>query len=313
VTVDSIFRAPPDLRGADRRQLRTLVATGDVIPARSVNSVVTRRGDFLYPFRPTVDVLHSGDLLVVNLEAPLLARCPVTDSGMTFCGDARHVEGLRYAGVSVAGLANNHLGNYGRAGIDETARRLADAGIAPSGLGQVALREVRGLTFAFLAFNGVGAPFDRADMARQITAARARADVVVAQFHWGQEYTSLPAPAPGVAPDDPRVIARLAVEAGANLVLGNHPHWVQGVEVIGQGFVAYAHGNFVFDQMWSPETREGVIGRYTFHGTRLAAAEYRPIMIEHYAQPRLANPAEAARILGRMEAASRQLAQRTAS
>jgi poly-gamma-glutamate synthesis protein (capsule biosynthesis protein) len=301
-----------------------LTVTGDVIPARSANATVLRRGDFLFPYRPTAAYLRGGDLLFINLEAPLLERCPRTDEGMTFCGDARNVEGLVYAGVNVAGLANNHLGNYGQAGTEETIRLLSSRGIAPAGLGHTAYRSVRGLRFAFLAYNGVGAPVDRVAMAREIGAARQRADVVVVQFHWGKEYVRLPQRAPGVAPDDPRDLGRAALAAGADLIIGNHPHWVQGVELIagpgapGPGapganppdsgrLITYAHGNFVFDQMFSAETREGVVGRYTFHGARLVAVEYRPVRIEHFAQPRFLEGAEAGAILGQMEAASRAL------
>ncbi|MGH2370042.1 MAG: CapA family protein, partial [Chloroflexota bacterium] len=171
-----------------------------------------------------------------------------------------------------------------------------------------AFEEVRGLTFAFLAFNGVGARIDRTALVRQIEQARLQADVVVVQVHWGKEYTHVPQPSPGIAPDDPREIARIAIDAGADLIIGNHPHWVQGVELYGDGFVAYAHGNFIFDQMWSRETREGVVGRYTFYGRQLVAVEYRPVLIENYAQPHFVAGAEAEGILGRIEEASRYLA-----
>ena len=307
LTLDSIFGRPPDLSGARPEDLRVLTVTGDVIPARSVNATVLRRGDFLYPYRATADALRGGDLLFINLEAPLMARCPRTDEGMTFCGDARNVEGLVYAGVSVAGLANNHLGNYGQAGTEETVRLLTERGIGAAGLGRTAYRSVRGMTFAFLAYNGVGAAVDRAAMAREIGAARQGADVVVVQFNWGKEYVRLPQRAPGVAPDDPRELGREALAAGADLIIGNHPHWVQGVELVGDRLITYAHGNFVFDQMFSAETREGVVGRYTFHGRRLAAVEYRPVRIDDFAQPRFLAGADAAPVLGQMEAASRAL------
>jgi poly-gamma-glutamate synthesis protein (capsule biosynthesis protein) len=308
LTLDAVFGPPLDLRDADPRQVRVLLATGDVIPARSVNTAVLRRNDFLFPYRATADYLKAGDLLFIDLESPLLARCKPTDEGMTFCGDARNVEGLVYAGVSVAGLANNHSGNYGPAGTAETIALLRSHGIAPAGLGMIAYKTVRGLRFAFLAFNGVGQAVDRAELTRQITEAHAGADVVVVQFHWGKEYVRLPQPAPGVAPDDPRALGRLAVDAGADLVIGNHPHWVQGVELYRDRLITYAHGNFVFDQMFSAETKEGVVGRYTFYGPRLAAVEYRAVLIESWAQPRLAEGPAAARVLGQMEAASRALA-----
>ncbi len=309
LTLDSVFGAPPDLTGAAPQALRVLVATGDIIPARSTNAKVVRLQDFLHPYRLTVDYLRSGDILLVNLEAPLLASCPVTTEGFQFCGDRRHVEGLAFAHVGVASLANNHLTNYGPAGTSETIRLLNANGIAPVGLGLWHVQDIRGLKFAFLAFNGIGVAIDRAEVARQIAAVRGEgADVVVVSFHWGKEYESLPQPDAGIAPDDPREIAHQTIDAGADLIIGNHPHWVQAVELYRDRFIAYAHGNFIFDQMWSRETREGVVGRYRFYGTRLVAVEFKPVLIEDYAQPRFVEGQDAARVLVRMEEASRQLA-----
>ncbi|PZS06471.1 MAG: hypothetical protein DLM70_05085, partial [Chloroflexi bacterium] len=103
LTIASIFAArAPGLRGYDRRKIRTVIATGDVIPARSVNYKMVTYGDFLYPFRRTAGFLRRADLTVVNLESPLVAGCPTTDSGMSFCGDPRAVQGLTFAGVDVA-------------------------------------------------------------------------------------------------------------------------------------------------------------------------------------------------------------------
>ncbi len=308
LTLDSIFKTPPDFRGANPAEVRVLVATGDIIPARSVNATVLALGDFLYPYRPTIDYLKSGDLLFVNLEAPLTASCATTTEGMTFCGDARHGQGLVYAGVSVAGLANNHLGNYGQAGTSETIQLSHRQLHRPGGPRHVGGKSGAGNQARLPGVQRGG----RADRSRPGSArdrgGASEADVVVVQFHWGQEYTSFPQRAPRVAPDDPRDVAHDTIDAGADLIIGNHPHWVQGVELYHGGFIAYAHGNFIFDQMWSRETREGVVGRYTFYGKRLIAVEYKPVLIENYAQPRFVEGADASRILNRMEEASRRLA-----
>ncbi len=93
-------------------------------------------------------------------------------------------------------------------------------------------------------------------------------------------------------------------------MIGNHPHWYQGVEIYHGKLITYAHGNFVFDQMWSEETREGVIGTYTFYGTRLVAATWKAYRIYDYGQPVFMNPQDAATAMQTMEAASDQLAVR---
>jgi Bacterial capsule synthesis protein PGA_cap len=311
LALSSIFGAEkPDLSEFDPSQLRVLIATGDVIPAREVNYQTLLHHDFLYPWRQTADYLKTGDLLFINLETPLITGCPIVRSGFKFCGDARSIAGLDYAGVSVANLSNNHLTNYGPAGTNATEILLAKHNIAVCGLGNYAIKDVRGLKFAFLGFNGVGAHIDRAELKHEIDLVRPMADVVVVQFHWGKEYELIPKSAPGLAPDDPRVIGHLAIDDGADLVIGNHPHWVQPVEIYNGKLITYAHGNFIFDQMWSQETREGVVGSYTFYGNRLVRVDFRPLLIQNYAQPVWLDESsgEGKAILDRMASASAQIA-----
>jgi Bacterial capsule synthesis protein PGA_cap len=305
LTIDAIFAAhPPSLAGYDQRNIRTLIATGDVIPARSVNYKMVTYNDFLYPFRRTAAFLRTGDITLINLESPLIAGCPVTTEGMAFCGDPRAVEGLRYAGVDVACMANNHAGNYGLAGINETWAHLSAAGIGHCGWGAVDRVTVRGIRFAFLAYNTIGERFPYATARAQIRAARKSADVVVVSVHWGREYVPVPMTTPGIADDDPRQVAHFIIDSGADLIIGNHPHHVQGVELYHNRLITYAHGNFVFDQMWSQATREGVVGVYTFYGRRLVAVRYKPVVIDDYAQPHWASPAQGVPIMQGMRAST---------
>ncbi len=257
----------------------------------------------------TVEVLREADLTLINLEAPLIANCPAHWDGFQFCGQPGFVEALVEAGVDVAGLENNHIGNYGPDGVVATVALLHEHGIDHADRRTLAVRDVRGLRFGFLAFNGVGERIDRAAMAATIGEAAEQVDVLVVAIHWGQEYVAVPQAAPGVAPDDPVAIAHLAIDAGAGLVIGNHPHWVQAVELYDGKLIAYAHGNFIFDQMWSLPTRQGVVGRYTFYDDRLVRVEYLPVLIEDSAQPRFVAGEEAQAILDRMYEASQALAE----
>lgn len=295
--------------GLDPARLRVLVATGDVIPARSVDNAIRQRGnDFLYPVSATQDLLRAGDLTVVNLEAPLIQRCPPHNEGMVFCGQPGFTRALQAAGVDLATLENNHIGNYGEEGVEETKARLTEAGIAWADRRTPAIFDVRGLKFGFLAFNGVGLAFNRPVMRERIQALRPQVDVLVVALHWGAEYVALPSRAPGIAPDNPVDIAHWVIDSGADLVLGNHPHWVQAVEVYQGKLIAYAHGNFIFDQMWSYETQVGVVGRYTFYDNQLVGVEYRPVLIENYSRPVPMQGKAGQDVLTKMEAASRQLA-----
>ena len=296
----------------DPSKVRTLLVTGDIIPARGVNYYATQRKDFLWPFRPTADFTKNADITYISLESPLFAGCPVSPaSSFTFCGDARFVNGLTLMGAKVANVANNHFTNYGAEGVTATDKLLQQNGILSSGLGPVAVIEVRGIKFGFIGFNGVGRAIDLTALKEGIARARQQADIVVVQFHWGKEYERQPMADRGVpTPDDPVSIGRQTIDWGADIVIGNHPHWYQGVEVYHGKLITYAHGNFVFDQMWSEETREGVIGTYTFYGTQLVAASWKAVRSYDYGQPVFMNETDNAAAIQTMEAASDELATR---
>ena len=301
---------PPDLSSIPAADLRVLVVTGDVIPARLVNLALRRLGDYGRPFRAVAPLLARGDLRLVDLEAPLIAACPVVTTGFTFCGDARVADGMAAAGVSVASLANNHATNHGPDGLAQTETLLDAHGIAWTLPGHIAVREVRGLRFAVLGVNLVGAHFDEPAVRAEIARARTAADVVVVEYHWGREYETFPMAAAGIAPDDPRLVGRATIDDGADLVIGNHPHCVQGAELHHGRLVAYAHGNLLFDQHWSTGTQESVIGRYIFAGTRLVAVQYLPLRIGGDVEPRPLDPSagEGRSILDRMLRSMRELA-----
>ncbi len=293
----------------DPSRLRVVIATGDVVPARSADVAIrSRMDDFLFPIAATKELLAAGDLTIANLEAALIKNCPYHDSGFMLCGRPGFIQTLQAGGVDVVTLENNHISNYGPAGVAETHKHLEAAEIAWVNRDNPVLREVRGLKFGILAFNGVGERFDRVFLARQIREWRDKVDVVIVALHWGKEYESTPQVAPGIADDNPVEIAHLAVDAGADLIIGNHPHWIQGVELYKGKFIAYAHGNFIFDQMWSEETRLGVIGKYTFYDRTLVKVEFIPTRIENYAQPVPLDGKEAQAVLDGMKAASEKIA-----
>jgi poly-gamma-glutamate synthesis protein (capsule biosynthesis protein) len=264
-----------------------LLATGDVVIGRSVNYQLVKYTNPVWPFEQVKAVLAAGDLTVANVEAPLLQDCPTTVEGMVFCGRETAVKGLTAAGIDVATLANNHISDYGVAGIEHTVKLLHDNAIAVAGLeGPILYKEVKGLKFALLAFNDISGsvpPVLRAtkeNIDRLVSEARRNADVVVVAMHWGAEYSA--------TPDSRQVeLAHMVADAGADLILGNHPHWIQSAEQYKATYIKYAHGNLVFDQMWSEQTKKGVIGRYTFEGTKLVAQEFIPTYIIDYGQPQL--------------------------
>ena len=284
LSLGKIFTNHQDLSTISDDQLVTIIMTGDIIPARHVNAKVTGYGDFTHPYLKTAPYLREADLTVTNLESPLIDGCPVNSYGMSFCGDQRHVEGLKFAGIDIASLANNHAGNYGEEGIAETKTLLEQNGIETIGLGRTVTKVIKGTRFTFLAYNGISEHFDEGQIRKDISEARKQADVVVVLPHWGKEYVRIPETSPEVAPEDPRAIGKMMIDAGADIILGNHPHWYQGVEIYKNKLIAYAHGNFIFDQEWSLETKQGVVGKYTFYQGKLVDVTFSPVQIEDYNQ-----------------------------
>lgn len=313
LTIERVFSAdhalPANLNPDD---MRILIITGDVIPARGVNIEAIRRG-WIYPWQETMEFLKTGDLTIVNLEAPLLKNCPVMGEGFKFCGDARNIEGFVAAGVDMASLENNHITNFGLQGLNETITLLESKNISWGRRDHLGIKEVRGMTFGLLGFNGIGEVIDREEMVAQILKARSQVDILMAEFHWGKEYERLPKTDGSIAPDDPRELAYLAIDTGVDLVIGNHPHWTQGVEFYKDHIIPYAHGNFIFDQMWSEDTRIGVVGKYTFYKNKLVDVQFLPTKLYNYSQPRFLEGDEAAEVLEDMKEASFVLQSLTAT
>ncbi|MFH0863979.1 MAG: CapA family protein [Candidatus Gottesmanbacteria bacterium] len=303
INVSDIFKyQDPDFSGYNPNEI-VLLATGDVILARSVNSLMVSKNNFLYPFEKTANFLKNSDITFINLESPLIPNCATTVEGMVFCGSENAVAGLVFSGVDVVSIANNHMADQGEDGINNTTNILMKNNIAVTGNGNPAILTAKGKKFGFLGYNDISERYDllpKPDdilLQKDIYKLKQKVNYVIVAFHWGVEYTASPS-ARQVE------LAHMAIDNGADLVIGNHPHWVQGIEQYEGKLITYAHGNFVFDQMWSPETREGVIGKYVFGNNGLKSVNFYPIIIENYAQPRFAQKEEAVKILEKMKATS---------
>src|SRR5207247_9359047 len=131
LTLAGIFppRDPSSLH-LDPSRVRTVIATGDVIPARYVDITIRNQGDdFLYPVAATRDITSAADLTVINLEAPLIDDCPYHDSGLVFCGRPGIVAALQAARVEVVTLENNHIANHGEEAVHATIQHLQPGGL----------------------------------------------------------------------------------------------------------------------------------------------------------------------------------------
>ncbi len=135
-------------------------------------------------------------------------------------------------------------------------------------------------------------------MVPAIRAAKQTHDLVIIYPHWGIEYTMGPA-------QSQSRLAQRWVAAGADLILGNHPHWTQAIEEVDGKLVFYALGNFVFDQMWQENTMEGLIVELTYSGTTLRQVRLHPTLVIDQAQANLLEPAgDGQRVLKRIRESS---------
>lgn len=256
----------------------TLMAVGDVMLGRSVNAKMRSLNDFTYPFAKTVDCLRSADLTFINLESPFYDPCPTTNEGIKFCADPRAVEGLTFAGVDVVNLANNHLRNYGQAGVEITQNFLQENKITfISHEDNFLIKEVKGIRFGFLGFD-LTSGYQGEEIIEAIKEKRPQVDLLIISFHWGAEYAT--------APTTKQVaLAHRVIDAGADLILGHHPHVIQKVEDYRGRKIVYSLGNFIFDQPWSEATKKGLVGIFTFREKRLVKSEFKEVSIQDFCQP----------------------------
>ena len=290
---------------ADDEQPAEVVLVGDVMLGRGV-------ADGADPFAAAAPWLRAADLSVANLECVFGGNSPRDDGTEPDAGleplvappDA--VGMLRRAGFDLLGLANNHGMDLGPGGLAETVSQLSAAGMTAFGVKTDAdaevrpvVMEARGIRLAFLAFNAIpgganpGAPgvsiaaWDSARSTAAVSSAAEEADGVIVFIHWGYEYERHSDPLQRWAAD------RL-LQAGADMVVGHHPHVVQGFQVDDGRCVAYSLGNFVFDQGWD-ETGHGLALRAFFDEEGLRGVQGLPVRAGP--RPRLALPDATADIL----------------
>lgn len=185
--------------------------------------------------------------------------------------------GLKYAGVDIVSLANNHTKNYGDLGFIQTKNFLSNEGLDYVGDGNLIIRDVHGTKFGFLGFNFVDT-FPKDLDVQLIKDAKAKLDVLVVMVHWGKEYMSDPT-------SQQKEIADTLIKAGADVIVGNHPHWVQGYDIVDGKPIFYSLGNFIFDQAWSEETKTGIAVCLTYQKDKLIDIEEMPIYMKSFAQP----------------------------
>lgn len=299
----------------EKKETASMLFAGDVMPSRFV-AVRMREKGYDYPFSSVKEMLSAADLAFVNLESPVTPGRTIQNGEMTFRGDPEFLPAMREAGVDVVSLANNHSPNMGADGLADTMRRLDERDIAHVGSGNAARAyapvsyDLYGMRVAFIAQNdtdvvppeycaeaqSVGtACKDLARASSSIALARKFADIVVFTMHAGDEYTHEPNARQ-------KALARAAIDAGADLVIGHHPHVVQRAEIYKGKRIYYSLGNFIFDQNWSRDTRMGlvVMAKIDRNTKKIVDFEHKVIRIDDYSRPTPATTNETAEILARL-------------
>jgi len=287
----------------------TMAFVGDIMLDRGVKSMIDRhgQGDFKFPFLKVADYLNQADIVFGNLESVISDKGTRVGSIYSFRADPKAVEGLVFAGFDVVSVANNHIFDYGRLAMEDNFSRLKEAGIAYVGggfsekeaYGPVIKEIVNDSTgspqtkIAFLAYTNLGSPhwtargensgiawLEKERMEKDIKETRNEADLIIVSFHYGDEYQ--------LKPNNFQVsVSRAAIDAGADLVIGHHPHVVQPVEKYENGYIAYSLGNFIFDQDFSEETMKGLILKVVIQGKEIKNVVSVETEINQYYQPKI--------------------------
>lgn len=246
---------------------------GDLMLDRDVRRSVVNNGQGRYGFLlREVFFLRGADITFGNLEGPISDKGENGGGPYSFRMSPEVVQALAWNGFDVLSLANNHMGDYGRKALADTLARLRRAGIQAVGAGlsqeearQMKIVEVKGMKVGFLAFSDVGPAWlgeeenapgillaDTKERIKIIERAAASADYLVVSYHFGEEYQKEPTPRQ-------QFLAREAIDLGAEIVVGHHPHVLQRMEKYKDGLIVYSLGNFIFDQNFSAETMQGGI------------------------------------------------------
>lgn len=272
----------------------TISLTGDIMLSRGVQRYLEEYG-YDYPYEDVSELFLQDDLTIGNLE------CPITDNGnnankakrFLFKADKDNAAALKRAGFDCLNLANNHTMDYMSSGLHDTMACLDEQGLAYVGASENAalkkpyIFEKHGIRVGVLAYSALPAEgyffnkdkptiqyistMDFSGMEEDI--AEAECDFLIIYFHWGIEYQPYKS-------DTQELIAKKAIDSGADFVVGAHPHVLQEPELYKDKYIYYSLGNFIFDKQIPPGTDETLILQLTLDHQGLVSVKEIPAVIK---------------------------------
>jgi len=284
----------------EEQQAITVKVVGDVMLSRKVGRLMNENG-VDYPVKKVADYLADADFTFCNLESPISTKgTKLPGKGIWFRAEPYTVEALQMSGFDLVCLANNHMMDYQEPALLETGEILDEAGILHIGSGankeeaaKIEITEVKGVKIAWIAYSEMADLFfsfeyprrlraeeDKAginsynidNICADIKSVRDQVDIVIVTLHWGLEYQDYPQ-------DYQTAHAHKMIDSGADLIIGHHPHCIQGMEAYKNGLIFYSLGNFIFDQDWSEQTKQGVTLKLTLNGFSWQEVEILPVYI----------------------------------
>jgi poly-gamma-glutamate synthesis protein (capsule biosynthesis protein) len=291
----------------DTGQATTLIFVGDIMLDRGVKLAIKKygNGDFKFPFLKIADTLQKADILFGNLESVISNKGKKVGSIYSFRAEPKAIEGLKFAGFDIVSVANNHIFDYEREAMENSFLRLKGAEIdyVGGGFNEIeayapVIKEINGVKIAFLAYTNLGSEYWSAkgnrsgiawltaeNLEKGIKKTREMADLVIVSIHLGEEYKTS-------SSVEQKYFAHLAIDAGADLVIGHHPHVIQEIEKYKEKYIAYSLGNFVFDQSFSEETMKGLMLKVLIKNNKIKEVIPIEIKINKYFQPEIPSNTE---------------------
>ncbi|HCT91543.1 MAG TPA: capsular biosynthesis protein [Lachnospiraceae bacterium] len=217
-----------------------------------------KRNNAAYFLKKVKPIFEKDDITVANFEGTLTNSTSRANKTFTFRGPAKYASILTKGSVEVVNLANNHSADFGKRGLSDTKKTLKKYGIPYCMQSTIAYKTVQGIKVAFLGFNKLNG-VSNSTVKKTINKAKKNgAEIVIVSFHWGIELDKYPN-------DAEKKAGRAAIDNGASLVLGHHPHILQGIEKYQDRYIVYSLGNFCFGGNSNPRDKDTMIFQQTFY------------------------------------------------